>query len=224
MERPVDMEANSIDLDVWRLLPWLANGTLEGSELERVLDHLKHSPRCREELLFLSELRYAVEMASSRALEVPEDRLTGLMERIEAHERTRDGGGRRTTDAPAGGSSAALSVLAQAALVVLLAGALWWLVPARSQSEQPRFQTLSAAESPAHASWRLRLIPEDGLSEADLRQLVLDVGAEIVAGPTAAGVYTLGWTRQAPPAPPAEIAETLRADARVALAEPVRGP
>ena len=71
---------------------------------------------------------------------------------------------------------------------------------------------------------RIRLIPEDGLAEEDLRRLVLGLGAEIVAGPTAAGAYTLGWPAQKPPDSLDEVASTLRADPRIALAEPVRGP
>lgn len=221
-------ETESIDLDAWRLLPWLANGTLEGDELEGVLDHLKLSPRCREELLFLSELRYAVERATEDRLDVPEDRLAGLMDRIDDHEQTR-------SVSPAGGAAVS-RWLAQAALVVLLAGALiLWVGGGTSRelpAESPPFQTLSsdgsetAAANHAPAA-RLRLIPEAGLAEADLRRLVLEVDAEIVGGPTAMGVYTLGWQQEGPARSATwldGLAARLRADARVALAEPVRGP
>ncbi|HHQ42366.1 MAG TPA: zf-HC2 domain-containing protein, partial [Chromatiales bacterium] len=35
------------------LLPWLANGTLEGEERERVQRHVEGCARCRAELEFL---------------------------------------------------------------------------------------------------------------------------------------------------------------------------
>ena len=229
----VDTEPKSIDLDAWRLLPWLANGTLEGDELDGVLDHLKHSPQCREELLFLSELRHAVEAGVADRLDVPEQRLADLIDRIEVHER------RQRPNV--GGGVAASRWLAQAALLLLLAGALWWSVGAGDSREDSgrstQFRTLSADASPSDErpdtraaegeAPRLRLIPEAGLSEADLRRLVLDLDAEIVAGPTPLGAYTLGWKAGRVPKPPGwldEVAAGLRSDTRVALAEPIRGP
>ncbi|MDA8019219.1 MAG: zf-HC2 domain-containing protein [Thermoanaerobaculia bacterium] len=223
-------DPTSIELDVWRLLPWLANGTLEGQELERVLDHLKRSPRCREELLFLSELRHAVELAAPQYLDVPDERLAGLIDRIDAYERKRE---------PNPGSKRAATTLhwlPQAALVALLAGLVWWAMVGRAgpdtvpQTREPSFQTLSwgdtgSTDTQPGISARVRLIPKAGLSEEELRRLVLGVGAEIVAGPTTAGVYTLGWRQIDDESPSSErIAAELRADARVALAEPVRGP
>ena len=43
----------------WDLLPWLAQGNLEGRELRATLDHLKSCAVCREELRYLPELRAA---------------------------------------------------------------------------------------------------------------------------------------------------------------------
>jgi hypothetical protein len=223
----------SIDLEAWRLLPWLANDTLEAEEMDRLLDHLKRSPRCRRELLFLSELRYAVEMSRQDSLEVPEARLGALMERIDAHESdARNAPPGSIRSGRFGGGPAAVRFLAQAALVVLSVGLLWWLLTGGPASDvdtslrrAPQFQTLSSGDSPSVGQIpRLRLVPEDGLEEEDLRRLVLDLGAEIVAGPTAAGAYTLGWTTQKPPDSLDDVASALRADPRIALAEPVRGP
>ena len=222
------MEHESIDLDAWRLLPWLANGTLEGEDLEGVLDHLKHSARCREELLFLSELRFAVETVAEERLDVPEERLADLMDRIDAHERKKS--------YPASGAAAS-RWLAQAALVVLLAGALFFWKGGRTSDEVPQlppqvqttqFQTLSSDSPAGSGSFRLWLIPESGLTEPDLRRLVLEFDAEIVGGPTEMGAYTLGWTPEDNVVRSEswldELAARLRADERVALAEPVRGP
>ena len=109
----------SIDLEAWRLLPWLANDTLEGEEMERLIDHLKRSPRCRKELLFLSELRYAVEMSAQDSLEVPETRLGALMDRIDAHE-SADAAtpGLSVRSGGFGGGSAAVRLLAAAGSTV----------------------------------------------------------------------------------------------------------
>ncbi len=161
------------ELEVWRLLPWLANGTLEDGELERVLRHLEVSPTCREELLFLSELRCAVELTSDDRFEPSTRRLQRLMERIEAHEKAHeyettvvrandagctDAGGPRATESV--GSRRAVvgprttqqawslwtgwAVAAAATLFAI--GLLWRLgadVPTREQAQQPAFRTLS---------------------------------------------------------------------------------
>ena len=226
----LEVESQSVDLDVWRLLPWLANGTLEGPELECVLDHLKTSERCREELLFLSELRSAVETANEDRLEVREERLSGLMKRIDIHELQQ---GTQQGTSSAGRITA--HWMARAAAVALLAAALWWWNSAGGPGDMPgrsaQFQTLSAdravapvEDSVAAGPW-LRLIPAPGMTEEELRHLVLELDAEIVAGrPPSASTP---WVGRECPKPSTgrgqlgEMAAELRGDRRVALVEPV---
>ena len=56
-----------------RLLPWLANGTLEGEELMRVRAHLDQCAACRNELDWLRSLQGAY---AEEATPVPPPRLS----------------------------------------------------------------------------------------------------------------------------------------------------
>ena len=42
------------------LLPWYANGTLAGEELQAVEDHLRNCAQCRQELAWLQQLRQQI--------------------------------------------------------------------------------------------------------------------------------------------------------------------
>lgn len=220
------------DLEVWRLLPWLANDTLEGDDLERVLDHLKESEECRRELLFLSELRHAVELASDDRLEPSPERLDRLMTRIDRYEERRDRGAagpseRQESRRPGG---VRWLLVAQAAVLAALVGALIWTLTwtravTGADPGEPGFRTLSdpaAVSTPvATERLRLRLIFEGGVEERQVRGLLLVAGAEIVGGPTALGVYTVELRRsdQGAHRDFEEIVRALRGDPRVAFVE-----
>lgn len=194
----------------WQLLPWLANDRLAGDELARVLDHLKSCALCRQELAFLPELRCAVEEAYFA--DDPGDRSSHghrhVMDRIDAYER------QQVTPSPAPrepwvrgllqrwrqllhGSWGPRLVLAQALVIALLA--VPWATQLLSTSPPAadgatvvgsEFRTLTSAAETSVEGDLLRLVFKPQTLEGELRRLMLDVGAELVAGPTPRGVYT----------------------------------
>lgn len=206
----------------WALLPWLANGTLEGGELEGLLEHLKACRVCREELRFLPELRLSADAAPAPAwAPAPPPRLWA---RIEAYEREREGRRgaswrrwlERLAPLPEGLRRLAL---AQGVLLLVLALAL---VRAWAPAPGPAFRTLARGAPPAavQAAPELGVVFAEGTLERELREALAAARAEIAAGPSAAGVYTLRLLVGA--SMDAALAE-LRARPFVALAEPVHG-
>lgn len=226
------------ELEGWRLLPWLANGSLEGEELDRALRYLRMSPAAREELLFLSELRYAVETASSDEFAPSEERLERLMRRIDEHEAEQDREGRRgradgavRSPTPSRWTSWRLAAVAALLLVAFLLVSVpfgWRARPAASDGggaeSSAAFRTLSEdrvpdGETPVDRAPRLRVVFEEGTNEADLRALLVGLRLEIVSGPSRSGVYSLRSTTSASAAVGSDLLDRLRQDRRVALAE-----
>ena len=192
--------AEAVDAEVWKLLPWLVTDELPQDELERVCDHLKSSRRCRQELLFLSELRSGIELREAihgaAPSEAPKERLSSLMQRIDRYEEDRGARAqKRDIESVHTRRPLVWAVAAQAAVIALLAGAL--LVPSATTgpppgSTSPTFVTLSepSPSSPRNGA-ELRLIFEPGTSELEMRQLLLEQGAVIQAGPSRMGAYSV---------------------------------
>ena len=53
------------------LLPWYANGALEGRELRQVATHLESCDRCREELKFLGDVRAVLRVSTAAEQAAP---------------------------------------------------------------------------------------------------------------------------------------------------------
>jgi len=229
-----------------QVLPWLANGTLAGTELERVQAHLQGCAQCRADLAGLHTLR-----AAAVSEPAPDCDMEGALARLLPQ-----------LDAPASAQPAAVPPMEPP---VVQPGARW-TTPSTAQST-----TESATPLPPAPGWRARLAandarwlrvavglqccaiavlavllarPSDGTDahtdayhvlgaaaaaqsqlivmfkpdtpERELRRIVLDSGARIVGGPTATGAWVLG-TGQAP----AAVAGRLRGQAAVTLAEPL---
>lgn len=164
------------------LLPWLGTDRLDQKELELLLEHLKHCAECRGELRHLADLGRFVELADNDG--VPGDaeierRLAAVMTRLEPAGASRFGSWRK------GGTA----VWAFAALLLLAVGL--YLSGSSRAPIPPLYQTLSS-EKPAPAPGeKLRVVFADSCSLGELRGLLLAAGAEIVAGPSQRGVYTL---------------------------------
>jgi Putative zinc-finger len=77
--------------NVWLLLPWYANGTLEAAERTLVQEHLGGCPACREELARCGGLAAALAAGPENAPSPHPIQLARLMERVEASERERAG-------------------------------------------------------------------------------------------------------------------------------------
>jgi anti-sigma factor RsiW len=222
---------------VWDLLPWYANGALLDGERRTVEAHLAECPRCREEIVACQRLGEAIRQAEQTAPAAHPARLARLMERIDDEERSGRHGWRQAVLAPWQGLAALVratpplargAMVAQLVVLVALTGLLvrWSQRPdeATPAPPAPVYQTLSeSAPAPApETTARLRLVFAEGTTEQEARHLLLDIRGQIVAGPSALGVYTVEVP--AGPDPLEKVLAHLRAQPRVSLAEPAVGP
>ena len=228
---------------VWDLLPWYANGALHDGERRTVEAHLAECPRCREEIVACQRLGETIRRTEETAPAAHPARLARLMERIDDEERNGEPRWRRAVLAPWQGLAGLLRAtpplargarVAQLVLLIALGGLLlgappFWRPSAVSKSAPappaPAYETLSeSAPAPAApvTTARLRLVFADGTTEQEARTLLLGIRGQIVAGPSALGVYTVEVP--AGPDPLENVLAHLRAQPRVSLAEPAVGP
>jgi Putative zinc-finger len=216
---------------VWDLLPWYVNETLPEGERRTVEAHLGECPRCRDEIAACRLLGAAMRQTEETLPVVHPARLARLMERIDAGEEQDHGGWSHALLAPWRGLAALVratpplargALAAQLIFLVALAGLLlrWSLLPVPAF----QYQTLSqSAPAPARDSTaRLRLVFAAGTTEREARELLLGIRGQIVAGPSALGVYTVEVPSG--PDPLEKVLAHLRAQPRVSLAEPAVGP
>ncbi len=212
------------------LLPWYANGTLSPEEMRQVEKHLGQCPTCRAELA-----QYRV--LANQVLEQPGlawqpsaghfDRLMTDIDRLETQaarnnpkpsmlQRVMDWF--RETPHPVRWTLAAES-LALAALVLVV------LLPGRPAVE-PGFETLSSVTSPTTPSGpRLRVEFDPALRIGNLQSLFQEINGQIVAGPSALGIYTVVLDAEDHQDTALDHALTvLRASSQVWLAEPLQPP
>jgi anti-sigma factor RsiW len=205
------------------LLPWLANGTLSGTELERVQAHVKACAACRADLATLHTLR-AAGTAAAPAFD-PDAALARLLPQLETPAEIR---AETLPDmsAPAAPLPAARGWRARLAAndarwlraaVALQCGVITVLAVllARPQGEGDAGAYRVLGAQPA-VQGALVVAFKPDTPERELRRIVLDSGAHIVGGPTVTGAWMLGTA-----GPPAEVAARLRAQGAVTLAEPL---
>ena len=223
------VDARAAHAEAQQALPWLANGTLAGTELERVQAHLQGCAACRADLAALHLLRAAGPGPAPGA--DLEGALARLLPRLDA-------------PVPAAASTGAPAAAPAAAPLPPLRGwrarlaandARWLRVAAGLQCGVIAVLAAlllrpSGGAVPAEGAYRV--LGADGgpqgtlvvafrpdTPERELRRIVLDSGARIVGGPTVTGAWLLGTE-----APPAAVAARLRAQPAVSLAEPLAGP
>jgi hypothetical protein len=209
----------------WRLLPWLANGRLEGAERARLERHVRGCEACSHELS-LQRLWCDALTAPERVTYAPAPSFRKLMERIDAA----GSAGSAGTEAPTPAARAARARaawrppgLAWAASFVACVALGTFAVTAYRWS-QPLYVTHTAPSvAPAGV---LHLAFERSLAIGDAERLLLATGARVVEGPDASGVF--GVAPAAGAVTPAErdaqlhaLAERLRADAHVRWIEPL---
>ena len=206
------------------LLPWLANGSLAGTELERVQAHLQTCAACRTELALLHTLRAAgpgdvplgdPDAALARLLPQldepasappalapaqagPAPVLPGWRARLAANDR----------------SWLRVAVALQLCVIAVLGAML--ARPSASPDAQAGAYRLLGAGDGARSSLVVSFRPET--PERELRRIVLAGGARVVGGPTATGAWLLD-TADAPDA----VLARLRAEPAVTLAETLGG-
>lgn len=227
--------------EVFALLPWYVNHTLEARETARVAAHLATCPECSRELRRCRGLAVAVQEAGQAAPSPHPVKLSRLLARIDAHELSRGrlrrlGASLHRFALPFQQASPTLrrALAVQLALLVALGAVLAW----QSRSPQPEaatanpgatgpaaYRTLSDGPAAAVAAPRLRVLFAQEIREEEMRRLLLELRAEIVGGPSPFGAYTLRLPPAGPGSDPlAEVVDHLRSQPQVRFVEVIGTP
>jgi hypothetical protein len=192
-------------------LPWLANGTLAGTELERVQAHVHGCAACRADLAQLHTLRAA------KPAQEPDWDVDGALARLLPQLDAPDSLPVQAATLPVQRNWRAwlaandrswlrVAVAMQCCAIAVLAGLL--LRPGAPAAD---YRVLGA--SPGAQTGMLVMFKPD-TPERELRRIVIDSGAHIVGGPTVTGAWMLGTDGA-----PAQVVARLRTEPAVTLAE-----
>jgi anti-sigma factor RsiW len=223
-------------LRIQELLPWWVNGTLEEAEAAEVAEHLETCAPCREEEGRCRRLGALVAAAEEIAPVPHPTHLERLLSTIAEEE----GGGRRRRWNALGlprwlqatPATARWLLAAQGLAVLALAAGLTVVLFAPRASdpsagdpvtvEEPaQFRALADPEPVEPSRPALRVVYSPGTAEAEIRDLLLELGAEIVGGPTRLGSYTIAVPGGVDADPVELVLDHLRGSPMVRLAEPV---
>lgn len=202
------------------LLPWLANGTLEPGERDAVREHSRSCVICRREIEALDA--FAERAANSAAIDGAADEPAPDMRRINARidallERERRGSA--LLEALRGLAANRWRTAFALQSLVLAAVAAAWLVGREPAAE---YTTLTTPERLGEGDY-LRVVFDPGVDAASLGALLEDQGLVVAAGPSARGVYTLGFEAPQDPVGRDAVQAALAADPRVLFVQPVPG-
>jgi hypothetical protein len=215
------MSGNTHHREAQDALPWLANGTLAGTELERVQSHVETCALCRADLALLRTVHAAgpgpdLDLDPDRALArlmprldapAPEDApapaaqpVPGLLQRWRARRAANDGAWLRT------------AVALQFCAIAVLAGLL------ARHDDRPEttdgYRALGANGANGAATMVVTFRPDT--PERELRRIVRSSGGRIVGGPTITDAWLIGADGRVAP-----VLARLRAEPAVTLAEPL---
>lgn len=207
------------------LLVWMVNGRIESTDAKWLNEHLEGCAACRGEMVAERRIRDAiareptVEFAPQASFNRLWERIAGehgeLQSRPPAEAMTPRAA--TSTASPARGGQhrwVRAALAAQAAAILVLCSVLW------QRPAAPAYRTVtSTAPAPVAADDVLKVIFDDQVRLADVKEILAGAGLVVASGPSEAGVYTL-VARDARSRPlTAEAAAHLRADPRVRFAE-----
>jgi len=202
----VTMDMNSMPNDThdycWKMLPWFVTGRLSKEDSQRIERHLEACAACRAELAEQRELCMHVRRSEPVTL-APHASLQKMLARLDDEESTELGIEMPAEVAvdvtatkqhkPVGYRWLAVAAAAQTVAIGLLLALLW-----QQTSEvmtAPRFATLSSSSVIPADGTLLRVVFKPETSADDVKALLLSLDAQVIAGPTEAGVYTLRLPR-----------------------------
>jgi hypothetical protein len=217
MTRQSDREAAHREAE--DLLPWLANGRLDGAELQRVQAHLDTCATCRADLDTLYTLQDVGDLPLPD-LDVDKAfaRLLPQLDAVAPADAAPVVPGWRTRLAANDARWLRAAVALQFCAIVVL-GALLVRPSGETQTAaqvavpDDAYRVLGA-EAGADSIVAVTFKPDT--PEHELRRIVTASGAHIVSGPTVTGAWMLGSAQA-----PADVAARLRTESAVTLAEPL---
>jgi hypothetical protein len=212
--------------ECWNLLPWIANESAAARDLARVEEHLRDCRECQEELSFQRQLREAIRSEEAIVL-APQTSLQKLMHRIDSvadMDDVHEVAPAAAEPVVARREPARLRWLPIAAAVqgIAIAGllaALW--SQSRDELAAGRYSVLTTPTAAVARGPVVRGVFGGNVALDDMNRGLRSIDAQIIAGPSEAGVYTLGLASGAAGKSAVEKAiAQLRADGRVMFAEP----
>ncbi|MCZ6656741.1 MAG: zf-HC2 domain-containing protein [Gammaproteobacteria bacterium] len=205
------------------LLAWYAAGTLDADETSAVRSHVDDCRTCREELDDLAIVRAVVaevgadEPAYDPAiLERAMSQIDGIEQAVSAPGAATRSSERRSIFAVFAEwlqwsltpNMARLAIAGQFAVILGLALALGTM---RTEAPEEFVTAAGQANQPAH----LTVVFKNGVTELEMRELLLGLGTSVVAGPGATGIYQL---RVAEPARVSDVLTALKAHQHIFVA------
>ena len=210
--------------DCWKLLPWFVTGRLSAGDQQRIERHLEECAACRAELAEQRELCLHIRRDEPLLL-APQASLQKMMARIDAASEPEalmeDAADAEPAEvqAPPPRRWLAIAAAVQTLMIVFLLA----LVGRQTAEDMtaPKFSTLSSAATPTARGPILRVVFKPETPASQMQALLHSVHAQVVAGPTEAGVYTLQLDRKRDAADASQALEQVRADGSVIFAEHV---
>jgi len=218
--------------ECWNLLPWIANESAAAKDVARVEGHLRDCRECQEELEFQRQVRNAIRSEEAIVL-APQTSLQKLMQRIDAVPDLDDE--ELEIEAPASVTPLAaarreparwsrwlpIAAAVQGIAIAGLLGAVWMQSQTQNDLTAGRYSVLTTPTATVTHGPVIRVVFAGDVAVDDMNRVVRAIDAQIIAGPSEAGVYTLGLTGAAADKSGVEKAiAQLRADGRVMFAEP----
>jgi len=198
-----------------KLLPWLANDSLDNDEKQTVLAHARACVICRRELADLERLRDSI-LHSSTAPSTPEPDMRNInaqIDRLISRQNWWRNLASKIRDTLAQSWGTAFAV--QSILLIFVAGLLLWPKP-----DSQEFMTLTQPGDLPNGHY-VRLVFSPEYAESELLTLLQQYDLKVIQGPSAGGVYTVGVAESLSTVDRDELMLTLRDDPRVLFAQPV---
>lgn len=214
MRDQFESQHRALHREIWNLLPWHVNGTLSERQAGRVEKHLAECAECRSEHASQQALQQRLREDDS-VVQTPHASLRKLMARIEQDDQT------PAADRAPGQSRRirwlVAAVAVQAVGLIALSGVMTWKL--QSIRSEPRYATVSAARAPTANAIAARVVFSPSMAAGDLATVLRSMNAQVVAGPSEAGVYTLAFPDTMSEQDVAAAVAVLRARADVRFAE-----
>lgn len=180
----------NIHAEVKLLLPWLVNDSLEDRERIKVQAHLMDCQECQVERDRLQTMQETlIEDVPESSFQTP---FRDLLSRIEVSERNKQALRLVPRQVPRMGFewkgllTAGSGVPALVTIALLVVSAVYMQVPSR---DDRNFHTLTEGMSHPGIEHRVRVSFESDASVEQVREVLVDIGANIIDGPNEDGAY-----------------------------------